>query len=973
MKRLITTLAAAAIAALALATPAPAAALEYGLEKFDARFTNADSTPETPFDDPIATQAGSHPYSLTTQLVINNITLGTFEAIPSGQFKDVIVEQVAGFAGDTTAYPRCSTADFSTAIFAPEFGFASPQCPDDTAVGIAATSLLSPNYNIVEPIFNLEPPPGVLTRLGFSVINVRVAVDITVKPDGEYNVTAATYNVPQTINFFGSTLQIWGNPSDPVHDTTRGFCGNSFSFFEVRFEQFFGLDCPVTPKKTPFLTMPTSCRGPVPTSYETDAWAEPGKWATGSSLSHDNAEPPNPQGFTGCGKLQFEPSVTAEPTTKAADSPTGLDFNLNVHDEGLSSLEGLSQSNIKKVEVTLPEGMAANPSLAEGLGVCTEADLARETVNSEPGDGCPNASKIGTVEVDSPLIEEKVDGALYVAKPYENPFDSILALYIVIKNSKLGISIKQPLRVDRDPQTGQLTTVGEDLPQLPYSRFKLHFREGARSPLSSPSTCGTFEAKAKLYPWSGTEPVETTGPFQIVSGANGGSCPSGGLPSFRPHLDAGTINNAAGRFSPFYARLSRNDGEQEITHFSIKLPPGVIGKLAGVPFCSEAAIAKALSREEQPHGGQEEIDDPSCPAASQVGHTLVGAGVGPALTYAPGKIYLAGPFHGAPISLVAITSGVVGPFDIGAVVVRQALRVNPETGEVFVDATGSDPIPHIVEGFPVQLRDIQAYVDRPQFVLNPTNCEKTSTASTLLGSGLDFVSEADDNPITITSPFQAADCASLPFEPKLSLRLKGGSNRGAHPALIARLKMNGIGEAGISKTRVTLPRSEFIENSHFNTICTRVQFKAGAGNGAQCPAGSIYGHAVASTPILDEPLEGPVFLRSSERQLPDVVAALHGKEIDAVLVGHVDSVKGGGIRTTFEGIPDAPVNSAVFRFAGKSKGLFVNSTNLCKAKHRATVEFTGQNGKQRNFRPALQVKCAKKQGKSNRRHKRAVR
>jgi hypothetical protein len=545
-------------------------------------------------------------------------------------------------------------------------------------------------------------------------------------------------------------------------------------------------------------------------------------------------------------------------------------------------------------------------------------------------------------------------------------------MYIVIKNPKLGIIVKQPLRVDRDPNTGQLTTVAENLPQLPFSHFKLHFRSGARAPLSSPPACGTYEAKSVLYPWSGGEPIETNGAFEIISGANNGPCPTGGLPAFHPHLDAGTINNSAGRFSPFYVRLGRNDGEQEITHFSIKLPPGVVGKLAGIPFCSEADIAKARSREEQPHGGQEELNSPSCPAASEIGHTLAGAGVGPALTYAPGKVYLAGPYHGAPISFVAITAGVVGPFDIGNVVVRQALRVNPETGEVFVDATGSDPIPHIVEGFPVDLRDIRVYVDRPQFVLNPTNCSPTSTASTVLGAGLNFASEADDNPLTVTSPFQAADCAQLPFEPKLTLRLKGGTNRGAHPALIANLKMHGIGEAGVARSQVTLPHSEFIENAHFNTICTRVQFKAGGGNGEQCPAGSVYGHAAASTPILADPVEGNVYLRSSERELPDVVAVLHGEEITVDLVGHVDSVKGGGIRTTFESVPDAPVSSATFAFAGKSKGLFVNSTDLCKGKHRATVEFTGQNGKQRNSHPALQVKCAKKHGKAKGRHRRAA-
>ena len=541
--------------------------------------------------------------------------------------------------------------------------------------------------------------------------------------------------------------------------------------------------------------------------------------------------------MTGCSRLGFAPTITAQPTTKAATSPTGLDFSLNVKDEGLGNPEGLAQSDIRKAVVTLPEGMSVNPSIAEGLEVCSPADVARETAFSEAGAGCPNASKIGSVEVETPLLKESVNGALYQATPYQNPFNSLVALYIVIKNPNLGIKVVQPVNVVPDPVTGRLTTIANELPQLPYSHFKLHFREGARSPLASPPGCGTYDAEATLYPWSGGTPVTTTSAFQIITGPESKPCPSGGLPPFKPGLIAGTLNNAAGRFSPFNVRLSRDDSEQEITHFSIKLPPGVIGKLAGIPFCSDAQVAAAKART-GPHGGQEELDSPTCPAASQIGHTLVGSGVGSALAYAPGKLYLAGPYHGSAISLVAITAGRVGPFDIGTVVVREAFKINPETAEVFLDATGSDPIPHIIKGIPVHLRDIRAYTDRPNFVLNPTCCKRTSTASTLLGAGLDFGSEADDRPVTVSTPFQAADCAALPFKPRLALKLKGGTKRGDYPALQATLRMNGIGEAGIARAQVTLPSSEFIANAHFNTICTRVQFKAGNVPGEKCPAGS---------------------------------------------------------------------------------------------------------------------------------------
>jgi hypothetical protein len=326
--------------------------------------------------------------------------------------------------------------------------------------------------------------------------------------------------------------------------------------------------------------------------------------------------------------------------------------------------------------------------------------------------------------------------------------------------------------------------------------------------------------------------------------------------------------------------------------------------------------------------------------------------VGSALAYAPGKLYQAGPYHGSALSLVAITAAKVGPFDLGNVVIRQAFKVDPETGEVFIDATGSDPIPHIIKGVPVHARDIRAYTDRPNFVLNPSSCARTSTASTLLGSGLDFSSEADDRPVTVSTPFQAADCAALPFKPRLSLKLKGGTKRGDYPALTAKLKMNGIGEAGIKRAEVILPSSEFIAQAHFNTICTRVQFKQGNHPGEQCPAGSIYGYAKATTPILSEPLEGPVFLRSSEHQLPDVVASLHNGEIDVVLDGKVDSVKG-RLRNTFEATPDAPVSNVVISLRGGKKGLFENSTNLCAHTHKAEANFTGHNGKLAELKPLV--------------------
>jgi hypothetical protein len=954
--------AALACAALLLAA-GPAQAEPFGLGGFDVSFAGPKGE--------VLIQAGSHPYAMNTSFTVNTRDLPGEKVAVAEPLKDIDISQVAGFVGNPTATPRCSAADFVTKRASSNGGGSvEPSCSNDAAVGYVGVVLLSDGKSegvaVWQPVYNLEPSPGEAAKLGFWAAGVPVAVGVGVSEAPPYDVVAHARNTSQLIEVAGIDFVLWGNPANPAHDALRGKCVASGSGLNPK---SFG-NCPTNVAEKPFLTLPRACQGPLLTSYRLDSWEHPGLFVENSAFTHDEAG--EPLGLNGCEKLGFSPSIEAKPTSKAASSPTGLDFSLDTHDEEslLSPKSEAADSDIEKVEVTLPEGMSANPSLAEGLSVCTEEELEAESATSEPGEGCPNGAKIGTVEVESPVLEEKIlKGALYIAKPYENPFNSLLALYVVIQNRELGISVKQALKVEPNPATGRLTTVAEELPQLPFSHFRLHFREGVRSPLTTPQACGTYNAEATLYPYSGAAPAHTTSAFQIISGPNNGPCPAGGLPPFKPGLIAGTLNNRAGSFSPFNLRLFRSDAEQEITHFSIKLPPGITGKLAGIPYCPDSAIDAAKTRT-GPHGGQEELEHPSCPPASEIGRTLAGAGVGPALTYAPGKVYLAGPYHGSQLSMVAITAGKVGPFDIGTVVVREGFKINPETAEVFIDSTGSDPIPHIIRGIPVHLRDIRAYVDRPEFVLNPTDCSPTSTASTVLGSGLDFVSEADDNPVTVSTRFQAADCAALPFKPQLTMKLSGGTHRGAHPKFSAHLAMNGIGEAGIQSAQVTLPHSEYIENAHFNTICTRVQFKEGAGNGASCPAGSVYGHAKATTPILAEPLEGPVFLRSSEHTLPDLVVALHNSQVNFDLVGRVDSVKGGGLRNTFETAPDAPVTSFDIELEGASKGLFVNSANLCAKKHFAKADFVGQNGKAYDTKPVLAVKCPKGKARHRRHHKR---
>jgi hypothetical protein len=876
------------------------------------------------------TQAGGHPDFTTTFRLSEN------QGEPYGLTRDITVRLPPGLVGNPEAFPKCTTLQLGTRANTSE-------CPTDSQVGATDITLGAGNAGTFhsEPIYNMPAPGGdIAARFGFFAGPFPVILNVRLDPDTE-SLVASVEGAPAGASLIASATTFWGVPANPVHDPERLTPAEAGS----------GSGPPGGRRSTlpevPFMTNPTSC-GEART-------------VTISARSYQLTESPSTvtvpfPAITGCEATEFNPSAALAPTTRQGTSGSGLDYQLDFPTKGLEFANLNFGSELRRAEVVLPEGMTINPSEAEGLGVCSEEDLARETYDSGPDVGCPETSKIGSVEATTPVIDRAPRGSLYLAKPYQNPFGSLIALYMVLKIPDRGVLVKLAGEVKTDPVSGRITTVFDDIPQLPVGSFHLHFREGARAPLVTPYSCGSYAALSSLTPWSGP-PAATSrsSVFSIDSGPDHGPCPSGGLPPFAPDLLAGTVNNAAGSYSPFYLRLSRSDAEQEITHFSIKLPPGVAAKLAGVPFCPDAAIGAAAARK-GPHGGEEELLAPSCPAASQIGTSLVGAGVGSVLTYVPGKVYLAGPYHGAPLSIVAVTAAKAGPFDLGTVVVREALKINPLTAEVFVDAAGSDPIPHIIQGIPVHLRDIRVSVDRPDFTINPTDCTRTSTASTVLGAGLDFASKADDNPLTVTSPFQAADCAALGFKPRLSLKLNGKTTRGGNPALRAVLRAR-RGDANPTRISVALPHSEFLDQGHIRTVCTRVQFKAGAGNGANCPRGSIYGHARAWTPLFKEPLEGPIFLRSSEHPLPDLVLALHGL-VDIEAVGRIDSVKG-GIRNTFDFVPDAPLTKVVVALQGGKKSLLENSTNICRGKPAAAVKMEAHNGRVRNFRSPLRANCGK--------------
>ncbi len=929
--------AALAVAAALLLAPAAQASFGFlpGAEGFNVTATaEGGRAPDT--------LAGSHPYSLITEINLNKA--GQFS---DGDLKDAHLDLPAGMIENPTAIPHCRADEFSTPRSSPfEASESGESCSALTQIGIV-TVKSSNNGGEARTfgVFNLDPPEGQPSRFGFAPYGVPVTVAPHIREaNREYGVTLDLTNFSQQLNVTGFRFVIWGTPWAISHSAQRGNCLN-----EVRPGLGYA-KCPVSELSPPhetkaYLTLPTSCEGSLSYRLTATSWQSSDPVEATSTGSVDEA-------ITGCGALTFNPIPRGILSTNRTTSPTGYDFTLDGNSDPLENPDAQASSQVKKAVLRLPAGMSVNPSVGSGLGVCSPAQFAAETVTSAPGAGCPNDSKVGEITVDSPITEGQIEGGMFFATPRENPFGTLLALYMIAKAPERGIMIKVAGKVDSDPATGQLTAIFDDLPQLPYSHFNVHFREGQRSPLATPSTCGVYRSEFEATPWRDPNfVIHESSPFTLSAGVGGGPCPKG-LPPFAPGASAGTANANASAYSPFYLHLTRTDPEQEITSYSASLPPGLLGKVAGIPFCPEADIEAAKHQT-----GAESATTPSCPATSLIGHTYTGYGVGSTLSYAPGTLYLAGPYHGSPISVVAIDSAKVGPFDLGTVVIRSAIRIDRQTAQVSIDSIGSDPIPHILSGFPLRLRDIRVYIDRAKFMVNPTSCDPFQVTSTLTGAGERFSDPSDDSTAAANSAFQVSNCSGLGFGPKLSLTLKGGHERGDHPTLRAVVTPR-PGDANLGQATVTLPPKIFLAQENIETICTLKQY--GAHN---CPKGSEYGFATGVSPLLDEPLSGPVYLRANgnERALPDLVADLSGRGVEIDVLGKIDSRKG-GLRARFDVLPDAPVTKFTMSLRGGDRGIIANATDICANPQVATAKFIGQDNATEALRVRLQTKCGKKKG-----------
>jgi hypothetical protein len=930
--------------ALFLSRPSGALAafgLRAGAEGFSASAREEDGS--------VDHRAGSHPYQVTTTINLNLAGESSGEpGVPfsDGDLRELRLDLPPGLIENPATVARCSLDQFHTPRTSPHEESASGEsCPEESQIGVATVTSSHAGGPRTFGIFNIEPPPGAPSEIGLNPYGSPIVFVAEVhQAGGEYQISERAQNIPQQVNISGLRITLWGTPGDISHNFERGNCLNELEP-AAPWDNGCGNEAVPRLPRLAYLTLPSNCSQPLVYGVSVTSWQQPGTVVRRQFTRFNEGESIH---LESCAGISFSPDAQAFVANPRASSPSGFDFALDVNTEGLLQPDGLNPAATREAVVTLPGGMTINPSVGAGLLGCAPAQYAAETASSPPGGGCPNGSKIGEFTVKSPLFEKAIEGSIFLAAPFDNPFGTLIGLYLVAKSTERGILVKVPGELDADPGTGSLVATFEGLPQLPYTDLKIQFREGQRSPLATPGVCGAFGTHVSLTPWSGAgAEISTTLSTPITGGIEGHPCPQA-TPAFVPQAQAGSINSQAGAYTPFFIHLTRKDSEQEITSYSTVLPPGLTGQIAGIPYCSDAAIEAARHR-----GGFEEAGHPSCPPATEIGHTVSGYGVGPALEYQPGGLYLAGPFHGSTFSVVAIDSATVGPFDLGTIVVRSAIDVDPQTAQVSIDSSGSDPIPHIIDGIPIHLRDIRVYISKSHFTDNPTSCEPFKVQSRLTGSGASFATSADDTVAMAVSPYQAFGCRSLPFEPQLKLRLRGGTRRGDFPELRAEVRPR-AGDANISAAKVTLPASEFLEQRHIKTICTRPEFAT-----ERCPSASVYGTAQALSPLLAQPLEGPVYLRAApERTLPDLVADLHGGGLGLRIevVGHIDSIHG-GLRGTFESAPDAPVSRFVMSLKGGKQGLLVNSQNLCGAKQFGDAVFIGHNNVGVKLRPQIEVNC----------------
>ncbi len=900
---------------------APSAA-SFGPSSFAFDIEGADGLPDR--------QAGDHSYEVTTTIGLNNSyrargpeSNGSPLTTSVQDVRDVVVDLPLGFVGSTLAARECTLAQLS-----------GVGCPSSTIVGhIKTTPDIGDSVN--SAIYNLVPEHGVPAEFGY--------VDVTHSSHVFYShvVPAASGYVLQTMN---SEV-----PQTSLSYITVTFYGDPGAKQEELEEKEGKTPSPVA--HVPFFTNPTDCSGEELTAtIYMDSWQNPARFnpdGTPANLEEPqwakmvSTSPP----MTGCDVLTFTPEITAQPTTHKADKPSGMDFEIKVPQSETVGVPGTPA--LKKAVVTLPEGFTIDPSAGDGLEACSEAQigwLGGTRLNFSPAaPECPEASKIGSLELETPLVPHKFDGEMFLARQNENPFGSTLAAYVVVHDPITGVLVKIVGEFLPDLQTGRLTAVFDENPNLPFSDLKLHFFGGARAELATPESCGTFVTTTELFPYSAPDSGPAATPFDQF--AIDEACPGG----FSPSFTAGATNVQAGAYTPFVASFSRSDTDQELSGLTVTLPAGLLAKVAGVSLCGAAQIHAA----ETGTGG--------CPEASQVGTVEAGAGPGPNPLFVPGKAYLTGPYNGGPYGLAVVVPAIAGPFNFGTVVVRQSIRIDPRTAQV---TDVSDAFPTIIDGIPLRLRRVDITLDRPQFTFNPTSCEKEAFAGAIsgtplgapreltktIGSTVGYATQAGATSQFSTS-FAVTDCAGLKFAPKLAVSTSARVSRANGANLTVKLTYpTGAwgSQANVRRVKVSLPKQLPSRLKTLQKACTAAQFST---NPAGCPAASIVGHAVVHTPVLPTALEGPAyFVSNGGEAFPNLIMVLQGDNVTVQLVGDTFISKKGITTSTFNGVPDVPFSSFELTLPkGAYSALAGNlpahaSGSFCKQPLTMPTVFDAQNG-----------------------------
>jgi hypothetical protein len=895
-----------ATVALVLGAAAPA----FASESIDS-FTTTSST----------TQAGGHP-DLETSFTLDS------PGAPESA-RNVIFNTPEGMFGNPNAVTQCTLSDF-----------ALDQCPSNSQVGLVT---IHANYNGnsnfllgTAPLFGMVPQADETARFSFIVptLNISIAVPVAVRTGSDYGLRFTVAGITQLAPLAGANLTFWGFPADPSHDAqhfAKGTPGNPTGCAGLADTSCIGSPTPASIPNNPLTDNPTTCSGqPLVATLDVQTYKDP------RPLSHaESSYPP----VTDCEKVTFNPVVHAKPTTTETDSASGLDLELSSSQfEGFSA----SPSQIRSATVTLPPGFTINPDAADGQSACTDV-LAN--FGSEAAANCPDNSKIGTFSLHTVALAGPLTGSLYFGKPQP---DDQYRLFMVADG--FGIHAKLEGSIHPDPLTGQLTATFNDLPQVPFDDFQVHLFASDRGLMATPTQCTLYSVDSDFFPWDAALPDQhSPDSFTMDSGPNGAQCPGERRP-FNPRLVAGTSNPNAGAFSSFTLKLDRDDGDQFLGDLNFTMPPGFTGSLRGISYCPEASIQRAARTP-----GLTEQAIPSCPAPSQIGTSNVAAGPGSHPFHAIGKIYMAGPFKGAPLSIVAVTPALAGPYDYGTVVVRVAVHIDPLDAHVIAV---SDTVPSIIGGVPIRMRSIQVNLDKPSFIINPTSCDPFSIASQGIG---DQSTVAD-----FSSYFHAANCLSLGFAPKMTVRQLGGrkaTKRNSDPSLQFDLTTR-PGDANVKSVALTLPSTFEIDQRHLRNFCTEKELLT-----TQCAGRQAIGEATTTTPLLDQPLSGRVYAVSGSGGLPHLAFLLHG-QVDLVPRAESKTIAGGRLRTTVPVVPDAPIGHFHLVLFGGKHGYLANTRDICRNTPLIRVAFASHSGKTLTQSVKTKTACGGSKGAKVKHHRR---